>query len=57
MDTLKVKREFLETTKDLANRCNVPEVRDRLIKLADRYNRDVEKLERETASKARHSTS
>ena len=51
MDSLEVKREFLETTKALAAKAKVPEIRDRLIRLADQYNRMVERLEREQNQK------
>jgi hypothetical protein len=53
MDALQVKREFLEITKELAHKCHVPEVRERLIKLADTYNRAIEKLELEAATTPR----
>jgi hypothetical protein len=46
MHTLEVTREFFEKCNELAKVAKVPEVKARLIRLADDYRRKVEELER-----------
>jgi len=46
MHTLEVTREFLETCNELAKIAKIPEVKIRLIRLADDYRRKLEELER-----------
>jgi len=45
MRTLEVTREFLEKTEELARTAQVPEVKAKLIRLADSYRRKLEELE------------
>ena len=40
-----VMREFRDKTRELANNAKVPEVRERLEKLARRYQTELEKLD------------
>jgi hypothetical protein len=46
MRTLEVTREFLEKTEELARAAQVPEMKAKLIRLADSYRRKLEELER-----------
>jgi hypothetical protein len=46
MRTLEVTREFLEKTEELARTAQVPEVKAKLIRLANSYRRKLEELER-----------
>ena len=46
MHTLEVTREFLERCNELAKIAKIPEVKIRLIRLADDYRRKLEELER-----------
>jgi hypothetical protein len=46
MRTLEVTREFLEKTEELARASRVPEIREKLVDLADSYRRKLEELER-----------
>ena len=43
---LEVTREFLEKTEELARAAQVPEVKAKLIRLADSYRRKLDELER-----------
>jgi hypothetical protein len=49
IDTLEVAREFLKKTEELAEQSKIPEIRARLMKLADQYNQKIEALESENA--------
>jgi hypothetical protein len=46
MRTVEVTREFLEKTEELARAAQVPEVKAKLIRLADSYRRKLDELER-----------
>ena len=46
MRTLEVTREFLEKTEELARAAKIPEMKAKLIRLADDYRKKVEELER-----------
>jgi hypothetical protein len=46
MRTPEVTREFLEKTEELARVAKVPEVKAKLLRLADDYRRKLEELER-----------
>ena len=46
MHTVEVTREFLETCNALAKATNVPEVKARLIRLAEDYRQKLDELER-----------
>jgi hypothetical protein len=46
MRTVEVTREFLEKTEELARAAQVPEMKAKLIRLADSYRRKLEELER-----------
>jgi hypothetical protein len=53
MRTLEVTREFLETCNELAKAAKVPEVKARLLRLADDYRRKLEELERVGPARSR----